>query len=408
MGQSGTAQKWIKTSYPGVRYREHPTKKHGVNLDRYFVIRYKVGGKTKEEKVGWASDGWTAEKASLERARLRKNAITGDGPQTLQEQREMEKTTREEATRAALTVSDAWEKTAPGRPSYDIEDGYFRLWIKPVIGKKALNQVSVINLERIRANMEKEGKAPRTIQYVQAIIRRLFNDAKRLDLYNGENPASKVRKPKFDNKRQRFLTRDEAAALLADLKKRSQQTHDITLLSLHTGMRAGEIFSLTWADVDQAGGRITIRETKSGKTRFAYMTDEIKEMFKAMAPGDPGALVFPDRKGKKILQVSNAFNRAVDDLKLNENAPKIDKKVDRRFKVVFHTIRHTFASWLVQDGVDLFTVKELLGHSDFAMTARYSHLSPHTLQAAVKRLNGTLTPPAEDNKDNQGEKAANE
>jgi integrase len=401
------AFKWIKTKHTGLRYREHPTRKHGKVKDRFYQYRHTVDGERKEEGLGWWSKGWSELECLDEIVKIQKAKVTGeDGPVSIRAKRKKASEARKKAKKDALTVSDAWEKTAPGRPSYDIEDGYFRLWIKPVLGKKALNQVSVINLERIRSNMEKDGKAPRTIQYVQAIIRRLFNDAKRLDLYNGENPASKVRKPKFDNKRQRFLTRDEAAALLADLKERSTQLYNMTLLSLHTGMRAGEIFSLIWADVDKAGGRITIRDPKSTKTRFAYMTDEVKAMFEEMKEGDPGELVFPDRNGNRMKQISNAFNTAVDDLKLNENAPKINKKVDRRFKVVFHTIRHTFASWLVQDGVDLFTVKELLGHSDFAMTARYSHLSPHTLQAAVKRLSGSLTPPA-GAENNQEEKAAN-
>ncbi|HDR14082.1 MAG TPA: hypothetical protein ENN79_01070 [Desulfobacteraceae bacterium] len=59
---------------------------------------------------------------------------------------------------------------------------------------------------------------------------------------------------------------------------------------------------------------------------------------------------------------------------------------DRRQKVTFHTLRHTFASWLVEDGTDLFTVKELLGHADYKMTSRYSHIAADGLRAAVRRL----------------------
>ena len=59
---------------------------------------------------------------------------------------------------------------------------------------------------------------------------------------------------------------------------------------------------------------------------------------------------------------------------------------DTRQKVVFHSLRHTFASWLVQDGVDLFVVKELMGHERIDMTERYSHLSPIAMRSAVKTL----------------------
>ena len=63
-----------------------------------------------------------------------------------------------------------------------------------------------------------------------------------------------------------------------------------------------------------------------------------------------------------------------------------DSIVDSRLKVVFHTCRHSFASWLVTDGADLFTVRELMGHKSIAMTERYSHLSPDTLRKAVKSM----------------------
>jgi site-specific recombinase XerD len=64
---------------------------------------------------------------------------------------------------------------------------------------------------------------------------------------------------------------------------------------------------------------------------------------------------------------------------------------DRRQRVVFHTLRHTFASWLVQNGTDLYTVSKLLGHSDISMTQRYSHLSDDTLQRAVKNLEKAIS-----------------
>ena len=57
-------------------------------------------------------------------------------------------------------------------------------------------------------------------------------------------------------------------------------------------------------------------------------------------------------------------------------------------RVVFHTLRHTYTSWLVKDGVDLYIVKELMGHSTITMTEKYSHLGENTLQNAVRSLEG--------------------
>ena len=91
-------------------------------------------------------------------------------------------------------------------------------------------------------------------------------------------------------------------------------------------------------------------------------------------------LVFPGRDGVRIIQISDSFGRAVDKLKLNEGV------TDRRQRLTFHLLRHSFASWLAMGGVDLYHVKELLGHSDLKLTERYSHLSESVLKAAIMRI----------------------
>jgi integrase len=209
--------------------------------------------------------------------------------------------------------------------------------------------------------------------------------AKRDGLVSADTPTKPVKVPKFDNKRLRFLGREEAENLLANLKERSQQVHDMALLSLHCGLRAGEIFNLCWGDVDVNRGTLTLRNTKSGKTRTAYMTERVKNIFTNLVREDHDALVFPDRNGMKIKDISHAFDRAVDELALNNGIS------DPRQKAVFHTLRHTFASWLVENGTDLFTVKELMGHSTLVMSERYIHVGQNALQAAVRNLDISLS-----------------
>ena len=81
--------KWQKTQFPGVRYREHPTKRYSGRPDKYFTIRYKRNGKLKEESLGWASEGWNAQKASITRNGLVKAFKAGEGPTTLSEKRKI-------------------------------------------------------------------------------------------------------------------------------------------------------------------------------------------------------------------------------------------------------------------------------------------------------------------------------
>lgn len=90
--------------------------------------------------------------------------------------------------------------------------------------------------------------------------------------------------------------------------------------------------------------------------------------------------VFLDDTGKKIVAISRAFSRAVEAIDLNAGI------TDSRMKVVFHSRRHTYASWLVEKGVDLYTVKELIGHSSLSMTERYSHVGENAKTVAVRKL----------------------
>jgi site-specific recombinase XerD len=103
-----------------------------------------------------------------------------------------------------------------------------------------------------------------------------------------------------------------------------------------------------------------------------------------MRRGNNNELVFQAKGGKKIDRVSRSFDRVVDALGLNKGI------TDPRQRVVFHTLRHTYASWLVEGGVDLYVVKELLGHSVISMTERYAHLGANTLQAAVNTFEKSL------------------
>lgn len=168
----------------------------------------------------------------------------------------------------------------------------------------------------------------------------------------------------------RFFAPDEAGELLERLLDRSKDVHDMTLLSLYCGLRAGEVFKLTWGHVDLINRQVTLVETKSGKDRTVPMPEKVYEMFLSRTEGPGNAFVFPDTKGKQRVRISKTFERTVDEMGLNEGV------TDRKNKLVFHTC----ASWLVQAGVPLLTVKEYWG----IPPERYSHLAPDGTRAALQ------------------------
>ena len=232
-------------------------------------------------------------------------------------------------------------------------------------------------------------KALRSIQYAFAVSRQTWNHAKTIGtVINTDWPyKNEMKKINIDNQRMRFLSPDEAMKLFKKIQEHSQQLHDISLLSFHSGLRAGEIFSLKWSNVNIDEGIINILDAKAG-SRTAFMTNQIKDMFKRLGPGNPDELVFKNRHGKKIVEVSNTFNRIVDELGFNKGI------TDRRERLCFHSLRHSFASQLAQSGVSLYVIQKLMGHKQLSLTERYSHLSDVNLKAAVsifeKNLNDKI------------------
>jgi integrase len=145
----------------------------------------------------------------------------------------------------------------------------------------------------------------------------------------------------------------------------------MTLLALNTGLRRGELTQLRWADIDLKAKRLTVRAgyAKSGKARHVPLNREavaILKTYRKQYTGD-GPLF-------GVVAVTKSW----------ANLMAAAKIADFRF----HDLRHTFASKLVDVGVDLNTVRELLGHSDIKMTLKYAHLTPGHKAAAVELLVG--------------------
>jgi integrase len=370
------------------------------------VVRYKARGKTVSETVGWLSQGVNPQFCNKLRAQIVHNIRQGEGFQSLKEKRELEESRKQEekqkkaAEKQKNTPFDVlaqkyieWAKDE--KKSWKDDDSRYHIHIAPEIGNIPIKDVSKIHLEQLKASLKKKNLADATIKHVFVLIRQMYNQGIGWGYHVGANPVTQTIKQnrKFiknsDNKRVRFLSREEADKLLKELKSRSPQLHDICQLSLLSGMRMGEIFNLKWQDVDLTHDIIHIKDPKSGLSRNAYITKPLKKMFQGMKAGKPKAsdLVFKNGNGEKIREISNVFDRAATKLGFNEGV------TDRRDKVVAHTLRHTFASWLAMAGEPIITIQRLMGHSNLDMTLRYAHLSPSHEREAATRLAQLTQPP---------------
>jgi integrase len=173
----------------------------------------------------------------------------------------------------------------------------------------------------------------------------------------------------------RFLTPEEATRLLAAARKsRNAALVDLVEFAMFTGVRRGEALGLTWDRVDRSRGVVLLIETKNGRPREVQLSANADAALARRWRPDATGLVFGSRNWNSFRQAWVAAVKAAGITKFR-----------------FHDLRHTTASWLVQQGRSLREVKELLGHSDIQITMRYAHLAPDHLRAAVASLDGILS-----------------
>jgi integrase len=189
------------------------------------------------------------------------------------------------------------------------------------------------------------------------------------------NPADQIEVRRPDDARDRYLSEDELSRLklalddkryrkgTTDLNRTIHRMRLIVLIALTTGMRASEVFSLEWSDVMYGEGLLAVRaKLKGGKMRYVPMLPEIADELRAYAKGSSDDRIFPPRQGAS--GVRRRLEASFEDL--------LQRARIQNFR--FHDLRHTFASWYMMNGGDLYELAKLLGHSNIKMTERYAKL----------------------------------
>jgi site-specific recombinase XerD len=254
----------------------------------------------------------------------------------------------------------------------------FRLW-----WATSITEITPGNLESFKTDRKRKHRnSNATIRRDLSRLRGAFRLARKRGFAN--DAFEQVELPDVDTKANiRFLHPDERKRLDQALanKKTPPYLRAMVGVSLNTGVRRGELFALTSQNVDLRQKLITIegQTSKGVKSRHVPLNETARAVLRAWKPRRASGLVFPGRAGK-YSTVKKSWRSL---LKL---------AAVKRFR--WHDMRHDFASQLVMRGIDLNTVRELLGHSTIATTLRYAHLAPSHKAAAVK----VLDPPPADSK----------
>jgi len=284
-------------------------------------------------------------------------------------------------------LSDAWDryiKWAMANKRTGASDRQrWEQFIKPVLGSKPMDKVRPADIQSLLDDMRSTPSPrtnrtyrPATIKQVFALIRHLYNWSMKQGVCPDTvpNPCNKVDAPRFDNRVTRALSGDEMGRLLDVLDSWDSNERAVLVIryALFTGKRRGEILGLTWDNVDLKNGLVsyTAETTKSKRTQTLPVGSNALVVLKRCHELKVSDWVFPSLSGNYFKSFECVWKRIRKKAKL-EN-----------FR--FHDLRHTYASYLASSGkVDIYTLKELLGHRSLDMTQRYAHLVNGALRKAV-------------------------
>lgn len=254
-------------------------------------------------------------------------------------------------------------------------------------GNKPINKVQPADVKKYLDSMTRNGRLVSTATRTRhkAYLSSIFNEAI-MDGLCASNPARAVRLPreKARNRIERYLTPDEYATLLAACPPALRA---LVQLATNTGMRLGELMGLQWSFLDSEQRILYLPDSlcKSGRGRTVDLNEkawESIEYFRGLQDEPEGQIVmFPGSMGLTSVFPRYQWNQVVKALGWGPDCPNPRLKAFR-----FHTLRHTCASWLVQNGETLQTVRDVLGHASIRQTEVYSHLAPSHRRRALLNL----------------------
>lgn len=240
-------------------------------------------------------------------------------------------------------------------------------------GYVPLSLFTTMSVEGYQSKMLNRGCAPASANRHLAIIKHMFKKAVEWEMVSEEvqKKVQRVKLSPVNNRRLRYLSVEECNALIDACASHLQP---IVIAALQTGARKEEVLSLRWDQVDLRHGYILLEKTKNNERREIPINSILRQTLMGLVRRLDSPYVFADTEGRRFKDIKKSFHAA------------LKKAGIRDFR--FHDLRHTFASHLVMAGVDLATVRELLGHKDISMTLRYAKLSAAHKAKATTALEG--------------------
>lgn len=277
-------------------------------------------------------------------------------------------------------LCDEWiANRASQKRSGKDDESIIRRHLRPTFGAMLVRRVGVADADRFAT--ARKHLDPKTVSNLLTLLISLLRYA--VDLGWIER-VPRIRKPKvrlISADYQWLRSRDEIERFLRAGATEGPLVHALYATAVYTGLREGELATLQWDDIDFERRLITVQRSFEGPTkaedvRYVPIMDILLPVLRAWRLRCPGSLLFPNRDGGMHQESARIFQEVLHRVLDAAGFPKITRKGKHRRYIVFHDLRHTFAShWVAGEG-DLFKLQKILGHKTVQMTMRYAHLQP--------------------------------
>ena len=246
---------------------------------------------------------------------------------------------------------------------------------KGFIETERLNNITHLQIEKFKNWRRENGLLPSSVNRELAVIKAMFNRGVEWS-FLARSPAQAVKKFKEPKRQSRFFTKDEIAKMH---KAADAALGPMIAFLVNTGLRRDELRHLTWADVSLERKMLTIQAKDDWRPKdyevrhIPLNAGALKALHGLSDARGQSAPIFQDRFGNAYASdfLTHRFKKFLRGLKIEGS---------------MHSFRHTFASHLIMNGADLYSVSKLLGHASIKTTEIYAHLAPDYLKAAVDRL----------------------
>lgn len=361
----------IKTNLTGVYFRETTTNN---KPDKTYYITYKDANNKKVwQKIGKYSEGVREAYCNQKRNEIITKQRNGEEPPVIAQRKKRN-------ILSIQTIFDEYFSLRKEGSSRNSDESNFKNYISPFFKDIDFSNITKEDIQKFTLLLRKTKSKKKDVHLSSKTINNILNFLKVLIKYAFKNDFIKNDTSKYitlndiDNERERFLSKEEIQ-ILYENSKNDDTLYLLFKLALKTGGRLETLLNIHKKDIDFTHNLLTLKDFKNNSTYKAAITADLKEILlkrvNGLALNDK---LFNSNPSRRLLSIlDNLFNKGID-------------KEDRKNKIVFHSLRHTFASHLAMNDTPIFTIQKMMNHKDIKMTLRYAKLSNVSQQIAADKL----------------------